>query len=109
MIGNLTDQPELRFASSAAAVANFTVASTPHSYDCPGGTWRAGEPLFLRCTVWRQVAENAAESLTMGSREILAGRLCQRSYDTPAGEKRNVLDVAELGAAPALVGAAVPA
>jgi single-strand DNA-binding protein len=101
VIGNLTADPELRFTPSGAAVANFTVASTPRTFDKQSGEWRDGEALFLRCSIWRQPAENVSESLSKGSRVIVTGRLRQRSYepkDAP-GEKRYVieLDVEEIG------------
>jgi single-strand DNA-binding protein len=100
IVGNLTDDPELRFTSNGVAVANFTVANTSRILDRDTGQWRDGEPLFLRCTAWRQSAENAGETLTKGSRVIVTGRLRQRSYDTGEGDKRTVieLDVDELGA-----------
>lgn len=100
VIGNLTDTPELRFTNSGTAVANFTVASTPRVRDRESGTWRDGDTLFLRATLWRQPAENAAQSLTKGARVIVTGRLRRRSYDSPTGEQRTVveLDVEELGA-----------
>jgi len=99
VIGNLTDDPELRFTQSGAAVAKFRVASTPRFMDKASGEWKDGDPLFLSCTVWRQVAENVAESLTRGSRVIISGRLRQRSYETKEGEKRTVmeLEVDEIG------------
>jgi single-strand DNA-binding protein len=99
VIGNLTADPELRFTPSGAAVANFTVASTPRTYDQTSQEWKDGEALFLRCNVWRQAAENVAESLTRGSRVIVSGRLKQRSFDTKEGEKRTVieLEVDEIG------------
>src|SRR3954471_15353285 len=99
VIGNLTADPELRFTASGAAVANFTVASTPRTFDRASGEWKDGEALFLRCNIWRQPAENVAESLTRGSRVIVSGRLKQRSYDTKEGEKRTVieLEVDEIG------------
>jgi single-strand DNA-binding protein len=93
VIGNLTDDPELRFTPSGAAVAKFRVASTPRFMDRTSGEWKDGEPLFLSCTVWRQLAENVAESLTRGSRVIVSGRLRQRSYETKEGEKRTVIDL----------------
>ena len=93
VIGNLTDDPELRFTSSGAAVAKFRVASTPRFMDKASGEWKDGEPLFLSCTVWRQVAENVAESLSRGSRVIISGRLRQRTYETKEGEKRTVIDL----------------
>src|SRR5437763_7181325 len=99
VIGNLTSDPELRFTPSGAAVANFTVASTPRTFDRQSQEWKDGEALFLRCNIWRQPAENVAESLTRGSRVIVSGRLRQRSYDTKEGEKRTVieLEVDEIG------------
>ncbi|GHJ46702.1 single-stranded DNA-binding protein [Catellatospora sp. TT07R-123] len=99
VIGNLTDDPELRFTPSGAAVAKFRVASTPRTLDRASGEWKDGEPLFLQCSVWRQVAENVAESLQRGSRVIISGRLRQRSYETKEGEKRTVfeLEVDEIG------------
>ena len=101
VIGNLTADPELRFTPSGAAVANFTVASTPRTFDRESGAWRDGEAMFLRCSVWRQYAENVAESLRRGTRVVVQGRLRQRSYDTKEGEKRTVteLDVDEMGPA----------
>ncbi len=99
VIGNLTADPELRFTPSGAAVANFTVASTPRIYDRQSGEWRDGEALFLRCSIWREAAENVAESLTRGARVIVNGRLKQRSFETREGEKRTVVevDVEEIG------------
>jgi single-strand DNA-binding protein len=99
IIGNLTDDPELRFTPSGAAVGKFRVASTPRRFDRQTGEWRDGEPLFLSCTAWREMAENVAESLTRGSRVIVTGRLRQRSYETREGEKRTVieLEVDEVG------------
>jgi single-strand DNA-binding protein len=99
VIGNLTDDPELRFTPSGAAVAKFRVASTPRFMDKASGEWKDGEPLFLACTVWRQAAENVAESLQRGARVIVSGRLRQRSYETREGEKRTVieLEVDEIG------------
>jgi single-strand DNA-binding protein len=99
VIGNLTDDPELRFTPSGAAVAKFRVASTPRFMDRQSNEWKDGEPLFLSCTVWRQAAENVAESLQRGARVIVSGRLRQRSYETREGEKRTVieLDVDEIG------------
>jgi single-strand DNA-binding protein len=99
VIGNLTDDPELRFTPSGAAVAKFRVASTPRFMDKTSNEWKDGEPLFLACTVWRQAAENVAESLQRGARVIVSGRLRQRSYETREGEKRTVieLDVDEIG------------
>ena len=94
VIGNLTADPELRFTASGAAVSNFTVASTPRSFDKNSGEWKDGDALFLRCSLWRQPAENVAESLTRGSRVIVTGRLTQRSYETREGEKRTVIELA---------------
>jgi len=99
IIGNLTNDPELRFTPSGAAVANFTVASTPRMFDRQSNEWKDGETLFMRCSVWRDAAENVAESLQRGSRVIVTGRLKSRSYETKEGEKRTVveLEVDELG------------
>jgi single-strand DNA-binding protein len=99
VVGNLTADPELRFTPSGAAVANFTVASTPRTFDRQSNEWKDGEALFLNCSVWRQAAENAAESLTRGMRVIVQGRLKARSYETREGEKRTVfeIDVQEVG------------
>jgi single-strand DNA-binding protein len=99
VIGNLTADPELRFTASGAAVASFTIASTPRSFDKNSNEWKDGEALFLRCSLWRQAAENAAESLTRGMRVIAQGRLQQRSYETREGEKRTVIElqVEEIG------------
>ncbi|UMB69761.1 single-stranded DNA-binding protein [Mycobacterium paraterrae] len=99
VIGNLTADPELRFTPSGAAVANFTVASTPRTFDRQTNEWKDGEALFLRCNIWREAAENVAESLTRGSRVIVSGRLKQRSFETREGEKRTVveLEVDEIG------------
>jgi single-strand DNA-binding protein len=101
VVGNLTADPELRFTPSGAAVANFTVASTPRFFDRQAGEWKDGEALFLRCNIWRQAAENVAESLTRGMRVIAQGRLRQRSFETKEGEKRTVveLEVDEVGPA----------
>jgi single-strand DNA-binding protein len=99
VVGNLTADPELRFTPSGAAVANFTVASTPRTFDRQSNEWRDGESMFLNCSVWRQAAENAAESLTRGMRVIVSGRLKARSFETREGEKRTVfeVDVDEVG------------
>ncbi len=99
IIGNLTADPELRFTPAGAAVANFTVASTPRKFNAQTSQWEDGDALFLRCTLWRQPAENLAESLTKGARVIVNGRLRQRSFETKEGEKRTVveLDVDEVG------------
>ena len=93
VIGNLTADPELRWTQSGAAVAEFTVASTPRTYDRNAGEWRDGDTLFMRCSVWRDTAENVAESLRKGMRVIVQGRLTQRSYDTQQGERRTVVEL----------------
>src|SRR5437764_5768143 len=93
VVGNLTNDPELRFTPSGAAVTSFTVASTPRFLDKQTNEWKDGDALFLRCSVWRQAAENVAESLVRGSRVIVTGRLQQRSYETKEGEKRTVVEV----------------
>ncbi len=99
VIGNITGDPELRFTPSGAAVANFTVASTPRQFDRQSNEWKDGETLFMRCSVWRDAAENVAESLQRGTRVIVSGRLKSRSYETKEGEKRTVIemDVDEVG------------
>ncbi|TCC53062.1 single-stranded DNA-binding protein [Kribbella capetownensis] len=99
LVGNLVDDPELRFTPSGAAVANFRIASTPRTYDRQTGEWKDGESLFLSCSVWRQAAENVAESLQRGMRVIVQGRLKSRSYDDREGNKRTVfeIDVDEVG------------
>ena len=93
VIGNLTADPELRWTQSGAAVADFTIASTPRTYDRNAGEWRDGDTLFMRCSVWRDTAENVAESLRKGMRVIVQGRLTQRSYDTQQGERRTVVEL----------------
>jgi single-strand DNA-binding protein len=93
VVGNLTADPELRFTPSGAAVANFTVASTPRSFDKTSGEWKDQPALFMRCNIWRQAAENVAETLVRGARVIVTGRLVQRSYDTKEGEKRTVVEL----------------
>lgn len=100
VIGNLTNDPELRFTPAGAAVANFTIASTPRTFDAASKEWKDGETLFLRASVWREAAENAAASLTKGARVIVSGVLKPRTYETKAGEKRTVieLEVEEIGA-----------
>ncbi|WP_328554559.1 MULTISPECIES: single-stranded DNA-binding protein [unclassified Streptomyces] len=100
VVGNLVDDPELRFTPSGAAVAKFRVASTPRTFDRQTNEWKDGESLFLTCSVWRQAAENVAESLQRGMRVIVQGRLKQRSYEDNQGVKRTVyeLDVEEVGA-----------
>jgi single-strand DNA-binding protein len=99
VVGNLTDDPELRFTPSGAAVANFTVASTPRNFNKQTNEWEDGEAMFLRCSIWRQAAENVAESLQRGMRVVVQGRLKARSYETREGEKRTVfeIDVEEIG------------
>jgi len=99
VIGNLTNDPELRFTPDGAAVANFTIASTPRTFDKNSNEWKDGETLFLRASVWREAAENVAESLTKGMRVIASGNLKPRSYETKEGEKRTVIefDVDEIG------------
>ncbi|KQU35755.1 MULTISPECIES: single-stranded DNA-binding protein [Nocardiaceae] len=99
VIGNLTADPELRFTPAGAAVANFTVASTPRTFDRQTSEWKDGDALFMRCNIWREAAENVAESLTKGARVVVSGRLKQRSYETREGEKRTVveLEVDEIG------------
>jgi single-strand DNA-binding protein len=93
VIGNLTGDPELRFTPSGAAVANFTVASTPRTFDRQSNEFKDGDTLFMRCSIWREAAENVAESLTKGTRVIVTGRLVQRSYETREGEKRTVVEL----------------
>jgi single-strand DNA-binding protein len=94
VIGNLTNDPELRFTPSGSAVANFAIASTPRTFDRASSEWKDGETLFLRAAVWREAAENVAESLTKGMRVIVSGRLKSRSYETKEGEKRTVIELA---------------
>ncbi|NAZ76433.1 single-stranded DNA-binding protein [Kineococcus sp. T13] len=93
LIGNLTNDPELRFTPSGAAVANFTVASTPRTFDRQSNEWKDGETLFMRCAIWREAAENVAESLTRGTRVVVTGRLQSRTFDTKEGEKRTVIEM----------------
>ncbi|CAM3775697.1 single-stranded DNA-binding protein [Occultella aeris] len=93
VIGNLTADPELRFTPSGAAVANFTIASTPRQFDRQSNEWKDGDTLFMRCSIWREAAENVAESLTKGMRVVAQGRLVQRSYETREGEKRTVVEL----------------
>ncbi|RAV17471.1 single-stranded DNA-binding protein [Mycobacterium colombiense] len=99
IVGNLTADPELRFTPSGAAVSNFTIASTPRLYDRQSGEWKDGDALFMRCNIWREAAENVAETLQRGQRVIATGRLKSRSYETREGEKRTVmeLEVDEIG------------
>lgn len=93
VIGNLTGDPELRFTPAGAAVANFTIASTPRTYDRQSNEWKDSDTLFMRCSVWREAAENVAESLVKGTRVIATGRLVQRSYETREGEKRSIIEM----------------
>jgi single-strand DNA-binding protein len=93
VVGNLTADPELRFTPSGAAVASFTIASTPRTFDRNSNEWKDGDALFLRCSIWRQAAENVAESLQRGMRVVAQGRLKQRSYETREGEKRTVVEM----------------
>ncbi|MDT4930243.1 MAG: single-strand DNA-binding protein [Pseudonocardiales bacterium] len=93
VVGNLTADPELRFTPSGAAVASFTIASTPRTFDRNSNEWKDGDALFLRCSIWRQAAENVAESLQRGMRVVASGRLKQRSYETREGEKRTVVEM----------------
>ncbi len=93
VVGNLVDDPELRFTPSGAAVANFRIASTPRTFDRQSNEWRDGDALFLSCSVWRQAAENVAESLTKGMRVIVQGRLRSRQYETREGERRTVFEI----------------
>lgn len=93
IVGNLVEDPELRFTPAGAAVSNFRIASTPRFFDKNTNEWKDGDALFMSCTVWRQAAENVAESLTKGMRVIVQGRLQQRSYETSAGEKRTVVEL----------------
>lgn len=99
VVGNLTADPELRFTQNGVAVANFTIASTPRTFDRASNEWKDGEPLFLRASVWREFAEHVAGSLTKGARVLATGRLRQRSYETKEGEKRTSieLEVDEIG------------
>lgn len=99
VVGNLTSDPELRYTQNGLAVANFTIASTPRSFDRAANEWKDGDSLFLRASVWREFAEHVAGSLTKGSRVIASGRLKQRSYETKEGEKRTSmeLEVDEIG------------
>ena len=102
VVGNLTADPELRFTANGLAVVNFTVASTSRAFDKASNEWKDGETVFMRCSVWRQYAENVAESLTKGTRVIVSGRLKQRSYETREGEKRQVMEVEVDDVGPAL-------
>ncbi|MCF8530996.1 MAG: single-stranded DNA-binding protein [Candidatus Nanopelagicales bacterium] len=102
VVGNLTNDPELRFTPSGAAVASFTVATSSRYLDKTTNEWKDGDPTYLRCSVWRQYAENVAESLTKGTRVIVSGKLKQRSYETREGEKRTVMEVEVEDVGPAL-------
>ena len=102
VIGNLTNDPELRFTPSGAAVASFTVASSSRVLDKTTNEWKDGATIFMSCSVWRQYAENVAESLTKGTRVIVSGRLKQRSYETREGEKRTVMELEVEDVGPAL-------
>ena len=101
--GNLVDDPILRFTPSGAAVANFTIASTPRAFDKQSNEWKDGDTMFLNCSVWRQAAEHVAESLTKGTRVIVQGRLQQRSYDDREGNKRTIYEVAVDEVGPSLL------
>ena len=102
VVGNMVADPELRFTPSGAAVASFRIASTPRFFDKNANEWKDGDSLFLTCNVWRQYAENVAESLSKGMRVIVTGRLKQRSYETREGEKRTVFEVEVDDVGPAL-------
>ena len=101
--GNLVDDPILRFTPSGAAVANFTIASTPRAFDKQSNEWKDGDTMFLNCSIWRQAAEHVAESLTKGTRVIVQGRLQQRSYDDREGNKRTIYEVAVDEVGPSLL------
>jgi single-strand DNA-binding protein len=102
VVGNLVGDPELRFTQTGAAVASFTVASNSRYLDKKTNEWKDGDPTYMRCTIWRQYAENLVESLTKGQRVIVTGRLKQRSYDTKEGDKRTVLELEADEVGPAL-------
>ena len=102
LVGNLTADPELRFTPSGAAVANFTVASTPRTFDRTSNEWKDGDAMFISCAAWRQAAENVAESLQKGMRVIVQGRLKSRSYETREGERRTVFEIEADEVGPAL-------
>lgn len=93
IVGNLTADPELRWTQSGSPVASFTIASTPRSFDRQSGEWKDGETLFMRCTAWREMAENIAESLRKGMRAVVRGRLVQRSFETREGDRRTVVEL----------------
>jgi len=102
VVGNLVGDPELRFTPAGAAVANFTIASTPRSFDRQSNEWRDGETLFLRCSIWREYAENVAESLTKGMQVIAQGSLVQRSFEDKEGNQRTVVELQVTDVGPAL-------
>lgn len=102
VIGNLTNDPELRFTPSGSAVANFTIASTPRTFDRQSNEWKDGETLFMRCAAWKELGENVAETLKKGMRVMVEGRLKQRSYETKEGEKRTVIELEADEVAPSL-------
>jgi single-strand DNA-binding protein len=102
LVGNLTDDPELRYTPSGTPVASFTVAVNRRTRDPASGEWKDGETSFIRCNVWRQQAENAAESLTKGTRAVVVGRLRQRSWETPEGQRRSVTEVEVENVGPSL-------
>lgn len=102
LVGNLTGDPELRFTPSGSAVANFTVASTPRTFDRQSNEWKDGETLFMRCSIWREAAENVAESLTKGTRVVVTGRMKSRSFQTKEGENRTVIELEADEVAPSL-------
>ncbi|WP_406729382.1 single-stranded DNA-binding protein [Streptomyces sp. GD-15H] len=102
VVGNLTDDPEIRSIPSGDAVAHFTVASTPRTFDRQSNEWRDADTLFLRCSAWRQTAEHVAQCLTRGTRVIVQGRLHQRTYETREGEKRTVIELEALEIGPSL-------
>ena len=91
--GNLTADPELKYSASGTAVTNFTVASTPRTFDRQSNEWKDGDTLFMRCSIWREAAENVAESLTKGTRVIVSGRLTQRSYENREGQRQTVMEL----------------
>ena len=93
IVGNLTADPELRWTQSGSPVASFTIASTPRSFDRQSGEWKDGETLFMRCTAWREMAENIAETLRKGARAMVRGRLVQRSFETREGDRRTVVEL----------------
>lgn len=102
VVGNLTDDPEIRMTPSGDAVTHFTVASTPRTFDRQSNEWKDADTLFLRCSAWRQMAEHVAKSLTRGTRVIVQGRLHQRAYETREGEKRTVIELEAMEIGPSL-------